>query len=224
MPDKPIAKRAKKKNKRGEKNKGVGCLTPVEQRKHTARDNRDRAFAIEYLRTMCASKAGKAIGLAENTLKQASWAYLRKPAVQKIIQEELSQRIDAAGVTAERIINRLAAIAFAVSTDYAAWDKYDLAMVNSGTLTRDQSAALQGVVCKRNKDGPPDVSFKMHDSVKALDLLARIKRMISTDGKASISADDARSFAETAMETGRKMKAAVPEKDGEDGGGDVQSG
>ena len=210
MPDKPIAKRAKK-------NKGVGCPTPMEQRLHTARDNRNRSFATEYLRTMSAAKAGRSINLAEKTLKQSSWHYLRKPAVQKIIQEEFDRRTDAAGVTQEWIINKLKTFADASLKDFAAWDGHDVALVGSGTATREELAPVKEVSSKHTRDGV-NVNIKLHDSVKALELLAKIKGMISTENKNPFTGKDVKPLAERLMQEVEDMReATAPGKDSEDG-------
>jgi phage terminase small subunit len=214
MPDdKPVARRVKKKRKRkrksrvGEKNKGVGCLKPSDQRKHLARDNKYRAFATEYLRTMSVAAASRAIGLKEKTLASGGWQYLRKPAIQKIIQEEMSKRADAAGVTQERVINELAALAFSVITDFVAFDGKVVHLAPSTSLTREQAAAVQSVQSKHSASGLPNVSIKMYDKLKALEILARIKGMVGDDGKNLFGSSDVRSTAERLMSAVEQARA-----------------
>jgi hypothetical protein len=205
---KPVAKRVKKKKKArtGVKNRGVGCLTPMGQRKHMARDNRDRAFALEYLRTMSQVKAAEAAGLSTKSAS-AGWQYLRKPAVQKIIREEFDKRAEAAGVTAEWIINKLHTFADASIKDFCAWDGHDLALGNSGMLTHEQAAPIKEVSSKANAAGTMNVSLKMHDAVKALELLAKIKGMLGNDGKSTFGGSDVRNKAAQLMDAVEQAKA-----------------
>lgn len=204
MPEKkPLAKRRRRRKKSNGETIKVGILTPVEQRKHMALDNRIRAFALEYLKTMNAKEAGKAIGLSTKSPASA-WNYLHKPAVQKIIKEEMDKRTDASGVTEERIVNELAALAFSSVKDFVAFDGRDVVLVNSGTLTRDQAAAIQSVQSKPSHKGPPVVSIRMYDKLKALELLMRWKGMISTDGKGQ-GAVNSRAAAERVMSDIRAM-------------------
>lgn len=202
MPEKkPLAKRRKRKRK-------SDLLTAVEQ------ENRDRAFASAYIKAMDPTVAAKAIGL-DLTTPTTAWNYLHRPSVQEIIKDEMDKRTDAAGITEARIINELAALAFSSVKDFVVFSGHDVTLVNSGTLTRDQAASIQSVQSKQSKVGPPTVSIKMYDKLKALELLMRCKGMISTDGRSAIDANDARQFAEAARSAAKEMDDRTsPGKDG----------
>lgn len=84
-------------------------------------------------------------------------------------------------VTADRVLEELARIAFIPITELSSWTSEDLTPTPSDDLTADQAASVKKVKFKRTvirqKDGGEmeftEVGIEQHDKLSALDKLAR---------------------------------------------------
>ena len=139
---------------------------------------RERAFVQHPLATSDPVQAAKEVGYAEST---AAGAYMRARELFYYINHYSKQRMAAAGVTQQRIIEELAAIAFADETAYfEAVDTDDGQTVKRiKDLTRvpaHMRAALKRVSCGVMTDAgtvvPNVFSFELHNKVEALKALA----------------------------------------------------
>jgi phage terminase small subunit len=147
-------------------------------------EQRVRAFAEAFLKTQSATEAAKISGIRGRSPRSAC-TFLRRPDVQKIINDEMTMRARSVGVTAERVINELSALAFTSMTDFATWDGRTVSLTDSSALTRRQARAVQSVSSKMSAQGVPNVTIKLYDKTKALELLARYLGIISPDSDGS---------------------------------------
>ena len=106
---------------------------------------------------------------------------LRKPKIAEEIarrQKDLQRRTE---VTQDRVVKELARVAFADATDYACvetltYENEDgtvspvqiVSPKDTDTLSDDQRAAIAGI-----KHGANGIEIKLHDKIKALELLGR---------------------------------------------------
>lgn len=138
-------------------------------------------FVDEYLVDFNATQAAIRAGYKAKTAHVIGAENLRKPKIAEEIarrQKDLQRRTE---VTQERVVKELARIAFADATDYAqvetrTAEKGDgtevsyqtVTLTETAELSADQRAALATV--KQSVNG---VEIKLHDKIKALELLGR---------------------------------------------------
>ena len=101
---------------------------------------------------------------------------LARPQVRRMIERHM----DRVGATAERILAETAAVAFADLRDVAEWDEGGVTMFSSKLLDDATAAAIQEVEQHSTKEGVR-VRVKLHDKIRALDLLAKLRRVIGDD-------------------------------------------
>lgn len=120
---------------------------------------------------------------------------LRHPEISALIKEkedEEEKRIaDKYHVDKDKIIRKLAAIAYSNIDDFLTYDNDGVYITPSSELTRMQTAALKKVTQKATKYGD-DISIELHDKRGALVDLARIlgmyKNKLELDAGADLTA------------------------------------
>ena len=153
-------------------------------------------FVDEYLVDFNATQAAIRAGYKANTAHVIGAENLRKPKIAEEIarrQKDLQRRTE---VTQERVVKELARIAFANIADYVHVETqtrtkddgtettYQIVMLSeTEDLSADQRAALSTV--KQSVNG---VEIKLHDKIKALELLGRHIGMFND--KLSLSGTD----------------------------------
>lgn len=132
---------------------------------------KQKLFADEYLIDLNATRAYrvayKSIKTDEAAAVNAS-RLLRNANVASYIQQQMDARQIRTEITQDRVIEELAAIAFAKVTDYANIRHGQLVLKDTQDLTDTQIKALAGI-----KDGKFGVEVKLNDKEKALELLGR---------------------------------------------------
>lgn len=152
-------------------------------------------FVDEYLVDFNATQAAIRAGYSPKTAAAAAARLLRNVNIQAEIarrQKDLQRRTE---VTQERVVMELARVAFADATDYVG---VETRIINRGEvkvpielavhketaeLSTDQRAAIASI-----KQGANGVEIKLHDKIKALELLGRHIGMFND--KLSLSGSD----------------------------------
>lgn len=138
-------------------------------------------FVDEYMIDFNATQAAIRAGYKAKTAHVIGAENLRKPKIAEEIarrQKDLQRRTE---VTQERVVKELARVAFADATDYVQVEtrtvekndgtelSYQTVMLTeTAELSADQRAAIAGI-----KQGTNGVEVKLHDKIKALELLGR---------------------------------------------------
>lgn len=138
-------------------------------------------FVDEYLVDFNATQAAIRAGYSPKTAAAAAARLLRNVNIQAEIarrQKDLQRRTE---VTQDRVVKELARVAFADATDYACvetltYENEDgtvspvqiVSPKDTDTLSDDQRAAIAGI-----KHGANGIEVKLHDKIKALELLGR---------------------------------------------------
>ena len=138
-------------------------------------------FVDEYLVDFNATQAAIRAGYSPKTAAAAAARLLRNVNIQAEIarrQKDLQRRTE---ISQDRVVKELARIAFADASDYACVETYmyenkdgtlsPLQVVSpkdTGVLSDDQRAAIAGI-----KQGVNGIEIKLHDKIKALELLGR---------------------------------------------------
>ena len=138
-------------------------------------------FVDEYLVDLNATQAAIRAGYSTKTAHVTGPENLGKPRIAEEIsrrQKDLQRRTE---VTQERVVTELARVAFADAADYAqvetrTIEKDDGTEVSYQTVTLKNTAELspeQRAAIASIKQGANGVEIKLHDKIKALELLGR---------------------------------------------------
>ena len=132
---------------------------------------KQKIFADEYLIDLNATRAYKVAYPSvkkDETAAQAGSRMLRNVKVERYIQERMQARQERTEITQDRVLEELAAIAFARTTDYAEVKDGRVLLKNTENLNEQQIRAIAGI-----KDGKYGIEIKLNDKEKALELLGR---------------------------------------------------
>lgn len=158
---------------------------------------KESLFVKEYLINKNATKAAERAGYKGKRLDQLGYTLLRKGEVAIAVSKGLQVLADNADVSAKRVVQELANIAFGHLGLVCEQDK-------DGLLTLKQFDDLDGnhigliaavqVIETHSKDG--DVlgvrtNFKMHDKLKALELLSKHLGLLDGDKPGDPDTEDA---------------------------------
>jgi len=128
---------------------------------------------IEYLVDANATRAAIRAGYSPRGAEVQGHRLLRNAKVAAAIRVGQAEQAGRAQVTAERVRQELARIAFADLRDYATWGPEGLRLNASNALGRDQSAAIVRVHEARHR-GDRSVTVRLHGKLAALNALAKV--------------------------------------------------
>lgn len=153
-------------------------------------------FVDEWLIDFNGKQAAIRAGYSAKTAEATAARLLRNVKVQAEIsrrQKDLQRRTE---ISQDRVVKELARIAFADASDYACIETYMyenkegtlspiqvVSPKDTGVLSDDQRAAIAGI-----KQGANGIEIKLHDKIKALELLGRHIGMFND--KLSLSGTD----------------------------------
>lgn len=132
---------------------------------------KQKIFADEYLIDLNATRAYKvAYPRVKNdeTAAAAAARLLKNVKVVTYIEKRMQDRQKRTEVTQDRVIEELAAIAFARATDFAQIVNGNVVLTDTADLTESQIKAIAGI-----KEGKNGIELKLNDKEKALELLGR---------------------------------------------------
>jgi phage terminase small subunit len=135
-------------------------------------------FVAEYLVDLNATKAAIRAGYSRRTASSIGEENLRKPEIQKEIEKRMDDILEDRAVMTLRVIRELECIAF---SDISHYVEFDNGEVRLKPLQDVDTRALENVVLDDNvvRKGDDIIKtymkfrVKMHDKIKALELLAR---------------------------------------------------
>lgn len=130
---------------------------------------KQKRFVQEYLVDLNATAAAKRAGYSEKSASRIAVELLNKTQVSAEIQKQQAKRQKRVEITQEKVLEELAAIAFANGTDFATINRNGLVrLVPTDDLPEDKKKAVASI-----KEGQYGTEVKVHDKVKALELLAK---------------------------------------------------
>lgn len=136
-------------------------MTPKQQR-----------FCDEYLVDLNATQAALRAGYSKKTAYSIGVENLRKPEIQAEIQKRQNRLRNKLEITQEKVLQELAAIAFANGSDFAKVVNIGslptVEMIPTDELPPEKLPAIAGI--KTTQTG---VEVKLHDKVKALELIGK---------------------------------------------------
>ncbi len=136
----------------------IAKLTPKQER-----------FCEEYLVDLNATQAAIRAGYSVKTAYRIGAELLQKTSVSKRISELRSEQSKRTGITADKIIAELAAIAFTDRTEIAKVGKNgSVRLTPTENLSDDVKKVISGI-----KEGKFGTEVSSYDKVKALELLGK---------------------------------------------------
>ena len=133
---------------------------------------KQKRFCKEYMIDLNLTQAAVRAGYSKKSAQRISMALIIKSHVAEYIQKLMDKRSKETEIEANRVINELAKLAFANMKHYAKFGPDGVQLTDSEELTDDQLAAISEVSETETKDGGTK-RFKLHDKLKALELLGR---------------------------------------------------
>lgn len=140
---------------------------------------KQKRFVQEYIKDLNATAAAKRAGYSEKTAYSMGQRLLKNVEVQTAIQKGIEKRQARTEITQDRVLQELAAIAFANGIDYAQIVSGTATLYDTEKLTDRQKAAIISI--KQTKDG---VEIKLGSKLKALELLGKHLGMFSGEHEA----------------------------------------
>lgn len=132
---------------------------------------KQKRFADEYLIDLNATRAYKVAypSVKKNeTAAAASARMLRNVKVAEYVQQRMKERQERTEVTQDRVVQELAAIAFAKATDYVQIRDGNVEIMDTNQLNEQQIRAIAGI-----REGKGGIEVKLNSKEKALELLGR---------------------------------------------------
>lgn len=133
--------------------------------------DKQKIFSDEYLIDLNATRAYKAAYphvKNDKTAAAAAARLLRNVKVVSYIEERMQDRQKRTEITQDRVLQELAAIAFARTTDFVQIVNDRVLLTDTSKLSEIQIRAIAGI-----KEGKNGIELKLNDKEKALELLGR---------------------------------------------------
>ena len=153
---------------------------------------RKRVFAMEYLKHGNATAAALEAGYSKGVAPTKGHRLLEDEGVRKLIKAGLEAKEYRSGITADRIEAEIAAIAFSKPTAVMSWGPGGVILKDSESLGPEDIAIVAEVSeTKANeKGGGGQLKLKLHDKMKALELLAKIRGLTVERLQATVQSQD----------------------------------
>lgn len=130
---------------------------------------KQKRFVDEYLVDLNATAAAKRAGYSEKTACEQGSRLLANVKVQEEIKKRQIKLQDKLEITQEKVLEELAAIAFANGTNFATINhKGQVSLIPTSELSENKKKAVASI-----KEGQYGVEVKLHDKVRALELLGK---------------------------------------------------
>lgn len=139
----------------------VRGLTPMQAR-----------FVEEYLVDLNATQAAIRAGYSAKRASEIGYQLLQKTTVQQAIQAHQRERSARTGITADRVLQEIARVAFADPRAVMSWGPGGVALRDSAELSDAEAAAVAEVSETWSENGGSR-KVKMHDKIAALEKLAK---------------------------------------------------
>ena len=132
--------------------------------------DKQKRFINEYIVDLNATAAAKRAGYSEKTAYSIGQRLLKNVEVQEEIQQIQDKMQNRLEITQERVLEELAAIAFAKGTDFAQIDECGAVdLVPTSDLSEEKKKAIASI--KQGRYGRAEI--KLHDKLRALEMLGR---------------------------------------------------
>lgn len=132
-------------------------------------NEKQKRFVSEYIIDLNAKQAAIRAGYSPKTAEVQASRLLSLVKVQDEIAKAMEDREKRTGITQDRVLAELSAIAFAKATDYVEVSNDGAVKIKAtANLTDEQKKAIAGI-----KEGANGIEVKLVDKTKALEMLSR---------------------------------------------------
>lgn len=160
-----------------------------------ALSKKHQKFVAEYCIDCNATAAAIAAGYSERSARTTASRLLTKDDIKKAVDEGIQEKLDRCGVRADRILDEISRLAYSDMKDFYEEDAVgEAAVIPIMRLNRRQSSAIQEMTFETYFIGEGEnaipakrVKFKLADKARALDLLARHKKLLTDKNELTIS-------------------------------------
>ena len=133
--------------------------------------DKQKRFVAEYLVDLNATDAAKRAGYSAKTACEQASRLLANVKVSEEIQKRQAKMQNKLEISQQRVLEELAAIAFANGTDFATINANGLINIKATSqVPKEKLPAVAGIKYSANGMG---VEIKLHDKVRALELLGK---------------------------------------------------
>ena len=161
----------------------LSCFGVVSVAKLTEKQKR---FVAEYLVDLNATAAARRAGYSEKSASRIAIELLNKTQVSEEIQKRRGELQNKLKITQETVLQELAAIAFANGTDFVTVTGAGLLDVKpTSQVSKEKLPAIAGIKYSQN-----GIEIKLHDKVRALELLGKHLGVFATGGGAAAQEDN----------------------------------
>lgn len=129
-------------------------------------------FVAEYLVDCNATAAAIRAGYSKRTADRIGPELLGKTWVAEAVHAAMQRRAEAVGVSADLVVRELARVAFVDPRKVFTFGPTGVSLVDSETLTDDVAATVAEASQSISAEGG-SIRVKLHDKLKALELLGR---------------------------------------------------
>lgn len=133
---------------------------------------RQQRFVDEYLVDLNAEQAARRAGYAATTARHEAGRLLANVGIQEALAAAMRDRSLRCQMQADEVLLSLARIARANMQDYAEWGPNGVTLKDSASMPAAAAACVAEVSQSVTQAGGR-ISFKLHDKVKALELLGK---------------------------------------------------
>lgn len=131
--------------------------------------DKQKRFVAEYLVDLNATAAAKRAGYSEKTAYSMGQRLLKHVEIRALIQKRREKLQSELEITQEAVLQELAAVAFANGTDFAQITRTGMVRLTpTEALPEHKRKAVASI-----KEGQYGTEIKMHDKVRALELLGK---------------------------------------------------
>ena len=132
-------------------------------------NEKQKRFISEYIIDLNAKQAAIRAGYSPKGAEPQASRLLSNAKIQVEIAKAMEDRGKRTGITQDRVLAELSAIAFAKATDYVEVDEDGFVKIKpTAELTDEQKSAIAGI-----KKGANGIEIKLTDKTKALEMLSR---------------------------------------------------
>jgi phage terminase small subunit len=131
-------------------------------------NDKQRRLVREYVKDLNGAAAARRAGYGEASARVYAHKLLHEPALKAAVERQLAARERRTLVTADRVLEEYARIAFADIRNYADWDGAGVTLRPPEELSDDDAAAIAAIT-----PGAGGARLRLHDKKAALAALAR---------------------------------------------------
>lgn len=134
---------------------------------------RQKRFCNEYLKDLNGTQAAIRAGYSKKTANRIATENLSKPVIKEEILKAMEKREKRTEITQDKVLKELALVGFSDFADYGEIEKgIGLQIKSFDEIKEGKTRAIKSIN-ERQDSKSISISFKLHDKIKALELLGK---------------------------------------------------